>query len=247
MSPTFYGTMKIQRARILLELGRELSRLPFTLIHILPKDLFCFTFCTLKYQEPVRGDLLPLHKSFKYFLFYFSLFKALPSSAPLISLCLPFTFNPLFNMGRFIYLVGTPECIESFKAQYRIPPGVSIRYCKQGDWYTQRQEGEVVIPMIAFIEGWMRIPMNRITRDYLIAHKLTPTQCAPNMFRILSSVDALNEKMGVNLTHHDVNWIYNRHKLTGQGYYLKTRVPAVRLILCLPESNKRMNKDFVII
>ena len=67
------------------------------------------------------------------------------------------------------------------------------------------------------------------------------------MFRILGSVDALNEKMGVNLTHHDVNWIYNRHKLTGQGYYLKTRVSAVRLLSCLPESNKGMNQDYLII
>ena len=59
--------------------------------------------------------------------------------------------------------------------------------------------------MIAFIEKGMRIPMGRVTRDYLIAHRLCPTQCAPNVFRILGSVDALNEKMGVNLTHHDVN------------------------------------------
>ena len=61
----------------------------------------------------------------------------------------------------------------------------------------------------------MRIPIGRVTKDYLIAHNLSPTQCAPNMFRILISVNALNEKMGVNLTHYDVNWIYNRHKLTG--------------------------------
>ena len=101
--------------------------------------------------------------------------------------------------------------------------------------------------MIAFIKGGIRIPIGRITRDYLIAHRLFPTQCAPNMFRILDSVDALNEKMGVNLTHHDVNWIYNRHKLTRQGYYLKTRVPVIRLISCLPESNKGMNKDYLII
>ena len=59
--------------------------------------------------------------------------------------------------------------------------------------------------MIAFIEGGIRIPMGTITRDYLWAHRLAPIQCAPNMFRILSSVDALHEKMGLNLTHHDVN------------------------------------------
>ena len=143
--------------------------------------------------------------------------------------------------------MDTPEGIESFKAQYRIPPGVSIRYCKQVEWHNLRQEGEVVIPMIAFIEGGMRIPMGRVTRDYLTAHRLSPTQCAPNMFRILGNIDAFKEKMGVNLTHYDVNWVYNHHKLTGQGYYLKTRVPAVRLISCLLEPNKGMNKDYLII
>jgi len=54
----------------------------------------------------------------------------------------------------------------------------------------------VVIPMIAFIEGGMRIPMGTATRDYLRAHRLTSTQCAPNTFRILGSVDSLNEKNG---------------------------------------------------
>ena len=104
-----------------------------------------------------------------------------------------------------------------------------------------------MIPMIAFIKGGIRIPIGRVIRDYLIAHRLAPTQCVPSMFRILGNVDTFNEKMGVNLTHHDVNWVHNRHKLTGQGYYLKTKVPVVRLILCLPESNKGMNKDFLII
>ena len=105
----------------------------------------------------------------------------------------------------------------------------------------------MVISMIAFIEGGMRIPIGRVTRDYLIAHKLASTQCAPNMFRILGSIDAFNEKMGVNLTHHDVNWVYNYHKLIGQGYYLKTREPAVKLISYLPKSNKGMTKDYLIV
>jgi len=78
----------------------------------------------------------------------------------------------------------------------------------------KRQEGEVVIPMIAFIKGRMRIPIGANTKDYLRAHKIALTQCAPNMFRILGSVDALNERMSLNLTHHDVNWIYNLHHLT---------------------------------
>ena len=62
-----------------------------------------------------------------------------------------------------------------------------------------------MIPMIVFIEGGMRIPIGTVTRDYLRAHRLAPTQCTPNVFRILGCVDALNEKMGLGLTHHDVN------------------------------------------
>ena len=101
--------------------------------------------------------------------------------------------------------------------------------------------------MIAFLEGGIRISMGTVTRDYLRAHRLAPTQCALNMFRILGSVDVLTEKLGLNLTHHDVNWVYNLYHLKGQGYNLKTRYPEVRLISYLPDSNKGMNKDFLIV
>ena len=66
----------------------------------------------------------------------------------------------------------------------------------------------VVIPMTAFIEGEMELLMGRVTRDYLINYRLTPTQCSPNIFRILGCVDAINRKRVTNLTWHDVNWVY---------------------------------------
>ena len=65
--------------------------------------------------------------------------------------------------------------------------------------------------------------------------------------QILGSVDAFNQKMGVNLTYHDINWVYNYQYLKDTGYYLKTRVSLVRLILCLPESNKGLDQDFLIV
>ena len=67
------------------------------------------------------------------------------------------------------------------------------------------------------------------------------------MFRVLGSVDTFNEKMGVNLTHHDVNLVYNCQHLKNQGYYLKTKVPEVRLISCLLDTNKGMDQDFLIV
>ena len=108
-------------------------------------------------------------------------------------------------MGRFESLVNSEEKMANFRAKYRIPSRAGTRYYKEGQWHTDTQEGEVVIPMIAFIEGRMRIPMGIVTRYYLRAHRLAPTQCVPNMFRILGCVNAFIEKMGLGLTHHDVN------------------------------------------
>ena len=100
--------------------------------------------------------------------------------------------------------------------------------------------------MIAFIEGGMTIPMGRITRDYLRGHRLAPHQCATNMFRILGCVDALNEQMNFGLTWHDVVHLYEWHSLN-ESYYLKSRSDEVRLISCLPKSNKGLKDDLLIV
>ena len=108
-------------------------------------------------------------------------------------------------MGRFKYLVDTEEEMRSFRSKYNIPLHVGVRYAAQGQWFDERKTNEVVIPMIAFIEGSMTILMGTITRNFLRFFRLSPTQCAPNMFRVLGSIEALNERMNLNLTHHDVN------------------------------------------
>ena len=76
--------------------------------------------------------------------------------------------------------------------------------------------GEVVIPMIAFIEGGMTLPIGSVTRDYLFNHRLCPHQCAPNLFRVLGSVDALNEHLGL---------------LARRGTYVRVLFPKIRWIL----------------
>ena len=104
-----------------------------------------------------------------------------------------------------------------------------------------------MIPIIAILEGGMRIPMRSVMKDYLRHFRLAPTQCVINVFRILGCVDVLNEKMGLRLTHHDVNLCYNLQHLKSKSYYMKVRDDKVRLIQCLPESSKGLNKDFLIV
>ena len=150
-------------------------------------------------------------------------------------------------MGRFERLVKTPALIELFKEKYHIPQEVSIRYCFIEGVVFDREVGEVIIPMIAFIEGGMTIPMGRITRDYLRAHRLCPQQCAPNFFRVLGAIDTLDRHLGLRLTWYDVAHLYEGHIEAQTGFYLKSRSSVVKLISCLPKSNKGMKDDFLIL
>ena len=140
-------------------------------------------------------------------------------------------------MGRFERLVKTPTLIELLKEKYHIPQEVSVRHCTT----------EVVIPIIAFIEGGMTVPMGRVTKDYLRAHRLCPYQCAPNFFRVLGSIDALDRHLGLGLTWYDVAHLYEGHIETRVGFYLKSRSNVVKLISCLPKSNKGMKDDYLIL
>ena len=100
--------------------------------------------------------------------------------------------------------------------------------------------------MIAFIEGEMTLSMSRMTWDYLINHRLCPHQCTLNLFRVLGSVDALNEQMNLGLTWHNVVYMYECHSLAGAGFYLKSRSNIVRMVSCLPKSNKGIKDDYLI-
>ena len=150
-------------------------------------------------------------------------------------------------MGRFERLVKTPALKESFKEKYHILQKVVVRHCTTEGVEFDRKVGEVIIPMIAFIEGGMIVPMGRITRDYLRAHRLCPHQCAPNFFRVLRSIDALDRHLGLGLTWYDVAHLYEGHIKTRAWFYLTSRSSVVKLISYLPKSNKGMKADYLIL
>ena len=137
--------------------------------------------------------------------------------------------------------------IELFKEKYHISQEVSIRYCSIEGLAFDREVGEVIISMIAFIEGGMTIPMGRITRNYLRTHRLCPQQCAPNFFRVLGAIDALDRHLGLGLTWYNVVHLYEGRQEARAGFYLKSRSSAVKLISCLPKSNKGLKDDFLIV
>ena len=66
-------------------------------------------------------------------------------------------------MGRFKHLVDSSTGMEGFRAKYHIPQGVTLWYCAPDQIVTDRREWEVIIPIIAFIEEGMMLPMDRMT------------------------------------------------------------------------------------
>ena len=66
-------------------------------------------------------------------------------------------------MGRFKHFVDSPAGMEGFRAKCHIPQGGALLYCALDQVVTNRNEGEVVIPIIAFIKGGMMLPMGRVT------------------------------------------------------------------------------------
>ena len=74
-----------------------------------------------------------------------------------------------------------------------------------------------------------------------------PIDSAPNFFRVLGSIDVLDRHLGLGLTWHDVAHLYEGHIESRAGFYLKSCSNVVKLISCLPKSNKGMKDDYLIL
>ena len=149
-------------------------------------------------------------------------------------------------MGRFKNLVNSLAAMGGFRARYHILQGVALQYCAPNQILTDRQEGEVIIPMITFINEGMTFIMGKVIRDYLINHRLCLHQCALNLFRVLRSVDILNKLMNLGLTWHDFIHMYECHSLASARFHLKSRSNTIRMVSCLPKSNKGLKDNYLI-
>jgi len=67
-------------------------------------------------------------------------------------------------MGKFNPMVDTPERLVEFRRiefrTYNILDDVEVRYCSEFEAILSRGEDKVVIPLVAVVEGGVRIPMS---------------------------------------------------------------------------------------
>ena len=149
-------------------------------------------------------------------------------------------------MGRFAKLVNTEEKIAQFKSHYGFPEDVHIRYIPYGDLALLQHE-DLVLPIVAIVEGGVRIPMHPFLIQFLIHFRLSPLQCVPNVFRIVMGTTVLMEKLGLNLTVHDTTYVYSLQTTDRDQYTLVARNSDRKLVTRLPNSSKGRDEDFLVI
>uniref|UniRef100_A0A2N9EGC1 Uncharacterized protein n=1 Tax=Fagus sylvatica TaxID=28930 RepID=A0A2N9EGC1_FAGSY len=119
-------------------------------------------------------------------------------------------------MGKFAKLVDTEEKIVEFKKRYGIPEDVHIRYVPYGDLALVLNQ-DLVLPM-----------------------------CAPNVFRIVMGTAVLMEKLGLDLTVHDITYVYSLQATGRDQYTLFARNAYRKLVTGLPDSSKGRDEDFLV-
>ena len=84
-------------------------------------------------------------------------------------------------MGKFKPMVDTPESLREFRRKYNFLEDVEVRYSPKSKAILSRGEGRMVIPLVAIVEGEVRIPMSDLLTNFLHHFKVCPDQCTPNV------------------------------------------------------------------
>ena len=148
------------------------------------------------------------------------------------------------QMG-FAHLFRTDTALATFRATFDIPLDVDTKFCLEGNIENDRRPRVVFFSLMAISEGGVRFPVDPLLLRTLSFYGLCPNQLPLNFYRVVSCVSQLNNLHGLTLNHHDINFMYNICCGSRTGYYLKAWDTVVRLISCLPDSNRNSTGEYV--
>ena len=149
-------------------------------------------------------------------------------------------------MGYF-HLLALGATLANFREAYGVPGDVDIVYYHEGDIALEKGFGPNVafFPLMAILEGGVRFPVDPLIICTLRFYSLCPDQLPPNFYQVVSCVSKLNQIYGLQLNHHDINFMYSLCGNIKSNYYLKVRDVWIRLISCLLDSNINLAGEFV--
>ena len=147
----------------------------------------------------------------------------------------------------FSHLLSTEASLANFREVFNIPRDVDVAYCHKGDIAFHRRSGSNIVffPLMAILEGGVRFLMDPLLLSTLRFYGLCLDQLPPNFYQVVSCVSRLNRIYGLQLNHHDINFMYNLCGNLKSNYYLKVRDVRVQLISCLPDSNRNSAGEYI--
>ena len=144
----------------------------------------------------------------------------------------------------FAHLLNAEAPLAAFRQVFSIPDDVELAYCQESDIALHRGAGTAFFPLMSILEGGVRFPIDPFLLNTLRYYGLSADQLPPNFFLVVSCVAKLNQALGLQLNHHDINHMYSLCEKKKSNYYLKTRDNRVRLISYLPDSNRNFVGEF---
>jgi hypothetical protein len=144
-------------------------------------------------------------------------------------------------------LVNSEDSMTRFRQIYQVPPSVLLTYCHSDNLPVTNRD-ELLIPVMAVVEGGVRFPLHSLLIDFLQTVNTSPSQVSINIFRIIMGVVAINHHLGVNLTTKKILSVY-QYMCPGEesrtSCHLKARELNVKLVNGIPSSNKGYDKDYL--
>ena len=145
----------------------------------------------------------------------------------------------------FSHLLNTNAILPNFKVVYDILKDVKVAYCHEGDIVLQRCPHVVFFPLMAILEGGVRFLMDPLILRTLRFYGLCLDQLPPNFYRVVGCVSRLSQLYGLQLDHHDINFMYSLCGNIKSDNYLKVREVWVRLISYLSNSNRNSVGEYI--
>ena len=136
--------------------------------------------------------------------------------------------------------------MDRFRHHYGVPDDVHLEYRYWEDTLPE-EHGDLIPLVVAIIEGGVRFPLDLLLSNFLDYFNLSPTQINPNIFRIIMGVVKLNRWLGLDLTVHDIIATYTFRASGHEAYSLRPRDVENTLVNSLPDTNKDMTNDFLLV
>ena len=145
----------------------------------------------------------------------------------------------------YSHLLNTEVSLTNFRATYDVPEDLEVAYYYEGNIALKRRLQVMLFPLMAILKGRVRFPVDPLILRMLRFYRFSPDQLPPNFYRVVSCVKRLNQLYELQLDHHDINFMYSLCGNIRTNYYLKVRDVWVRVISCLPDSNRNSTREYV--